>query len=375
MPDGTIPETGGLGDINQFIQMLTSLFGGGGSTVNSNSQSPEALNASMGLFATLLPELFSGDFSSESAQRDAMGQVELILKDLMENKLPLVAQAEGGAGAYSSTTSALLKNDLSARAAAEGAGRIATTKQQYATIRADKVGKLIQLIQAMAQANKVSNQNTRNNGALDSNTRRRNAALAAAAGALSRGSRNRDRNNPLRLPNPRQQNNDGTYGGVDTSRDDSNANDNGPTPGTGGSDLEGEGSGGQLGYDPNQDGGAYDTRGLGEDQDFTEVDSEGNPLGGDPFEVQGELGEPDGFGGLDDLGNVDFNFGDLDFSFLENIPEPDFGDLIDTGDLGDIGDGSDGGDLGDVGDVGDITDEGDTEFDSEDYDYGGDYED
>lgn len=184
MPDGTIATPNPAGDIQSWVNLLGSIFGTSGST-NSNTTSPEGLQAGTSLLPILMQMLTSSDFSPDAAERDSQPAVQLILKQLMESGIPQISGQEGSAGAYNSTTSALLKNDLAARGAAEGAALIAKNKATYGALRTGQANSLIGLINSIINANRQTQTNTTTPN-LASNTAARNAALAGLAAGAAR---------------------------------------------------------------------------------------------------------------------------------------------------------------------------------------------
>lgn len=184
MPDGTIATPNPAGDIQSWVNLLGSIFGTTGNT-NSNTTSPEGLAAGSSLLPILMQMLTSSDFSPEAAERDSQPAVQLILKQLMESGIPQISGQEGSAGAYNSTTSALLKNDLAARGAAEGASLIAKNKATYGALRTGQANSLIGLINSIINANRQT-QTTTTTPNVASNTAARNAALAGLAAGAAR---------------------------------------------------------------------------------------------------------------------------------------------------------------------------------------------
>lgn len=185
MPDAaTIPVPNTAGDLQSWINLFTSTFGATGNS-NSESTSPEGLQAAMGALPLILQMITSQDYSPEAADKDSGPAVQLILQHALENGIPGISGAEGSAGAYDSTTSALMKNDLSARAGAEGAALIAKNKATYGALRNGQTNSLIALINSIINANRrVTSSATTPN--LASNPAARRAALGALAAGAAR---------------------------------------------------------------------------------------------------------------------------------------------------------------------------------------------
>lgn len=178
--EGEIPESSLFGDLGDLIPLLNSLFGTEqNQSVTENS--PEGQAAAQQLMPILMQMLTSQDFSQEAAGRDAQGQVDMIIKQMLEGGIPNILNAENVSGGYAGTTAALLKNDLASRAAGEGANRIASVRNQYAGQRNAQSTLLIQLINAMTNANRVRNTSNNNQGLVQNSNAQRAAGLAALA--------------------------------------------------------------------------------------------------------------------------------------------------------------------------------------------------
>lgn len=192
MPDAAaIPVPNTAGDFQQWANFLGSIFGTTGNS-SSSETSPEGLNAAMSVWPMILQMVMSQDFSPQQAEKDSGPAVMQILRQAMESGIPMISGAENSAGGYNSTTSALMRNDLEARAAAEGAALIARNKATYGALRTGQANSLIALINAITNSNRVRNTTTTTPN-LASNPAARNAALgAAAAGGLA---------NALKKPN------------------------------------------------------------------------------------------------------------------------------------------------------------------------------
>jgi hypothetical protein len=166
-------------------------------TVTENS--PEGSAAAQQLMPILLQMLTSQDFSQEAAGRDAQGQVDMIIKQMMEGGIPNILNAENISGGYAGTTATLLKNDLASRAAGEGANRIATVRNQYAGQRNAQSTLMIQLINAMTNANRVRSTSTNNQGLVQNRNAQRAAGLAALLAMLN-GKKKPDKNTSGKKP-------------------------------------------------------------------------------------------------------------------------------------------------------------------------------
>lgn len=185
----TIPTTGGgLGNLQALANLLPALFGQNQST-STETVSPEGLDSSMQVIMMLMQELLQGDFSQGAADADSAKLMEGLFKQILEGNLPGINGAEAASGGYNSTTAALMRNDLRARMAAEGAKVNVQLKNQYANNRNAQVNSLIQAINAAIRARQVQNTNQNKQGALQTPAGKAAAAMGAAqkgAGMLSK---------------------------------------------------------------------------------------------------------------------------------------------------------------------------------------------
>lgn len=331
MPDGEIPSTGGIGDLNSLLELFKGIFGSGTNS-DTNQNSPTALAGIQTLLPMLLQNLTSGDFSRESAIKDSQGEVDDIIKQLKDSGIPLISQQQNNAGAYNSTTASLLANDLASRAAGQGALAQGKTIDAYARLQQNKVTQLIALINSAVGAER--NTITRNQTpGLKDNVAARNTALAGLlAGLLGKGNGkpssggakpngNSNKNPAARRPGDNSPTGAGTQ-----------ATDDNPTAGLPGAEGDTPGT---------SDGDAADRAAQDEQfpQDFTPLDA-----GGD-------------IGSLLDTSSVDFMSDIADNGGLPDLLDGSdllfFGDDGSTTDAFDPGNTTDGIDLGDPFDLGD----------------------
>ena len=359
MPDPSeIPENNGLGDISQLMTILNQLFGGGSST-EGNENSPEAM-ATAQMFLPLLTSMFtSGDFSPEAAVRDSQGEVQLMMKQLIEGGMPGIQGAEGVSGGYNSTTAQLLRNDLATRAAGQGAARVSQVKNQYAGTKNAQAMMMIQLINAMSNANRNRTNNTTTKGVADNANARRAAAAAAALAALkpSKGpAGTQSGKNPQKPIKPA--NLPGQQGGS-SNRDD--LNDQAARMGYGAGDKDDPNeilSNNGIGSESSDD--LAERSGVDQGSIADRVDESSDP-NYDPYDMMGDLGSlnPGGefdFTALDPFDPMDLSGFDLGGGNDNN--DDGGGDVYyelgpedyEGGDGSGGGDGGSGGDWGDPGD-------------------------
>lgn len=197
----TIPVPNTAGDLQQWLSLFTGLFGQNTNSTSTN-QSPEGLSAAMGILPMILNMVTAQDYSPGAAEKDSGPAVMLLLKQAMEQGMPAIAGAENSAGGYNSTTAALMRNDLSSRAAAEGAALIAKNKATYGALRTGQANSLISLINSIINASRVQTSST----STGASPAARNAALgAAAAGGLANALKKPNNNLPVISRKPQKQ--------------------------------------------------------------------------------------------------------------------------------------------------------------------------
>jgi hypothetical protein len=177
-----IPEENTLGDIQSLINMFGSVFGMTGNS-SSSSTSPEGLDAAQQFLPALLNMIMGQDYSPQAAERDSAPAVQLILQQALESGMPGISASENSAGAYNSTTAALLRNDLAARAAGEGAALTTKNKATYGALRTGQANSVISLINSIIGASRRSSTTTTTPNLASNPAARRAAALAAGAAA------------------------------------------------------------------------------------------------------------------------------------------------------------------------------------------------
>jgi hypothetical protein len=187
MPDlaGTIPVPNAAGDISNWLNVFGQAFGLTGNS-SSDSVSPEGLGAGMSVLPLILQMITAQDYSPDAAEKDSGPAVMLLLKQAMEQGMPGIANAENQAGGYDSTTAGLLRNDLSSRAAGEGAALIAKNKATYGALRNGQANSLIALINAITNASRRTTTSSTTPNLASSRAARAAALGALAAGALGK---------------------------------------------------------------------------------------------------------------------------------------------------------------------------------------------
>lgn len=326
---GRIPEGGT--DLDRILALIPGLFPG---STTDNTTSPAALDASSQLLPLLMQMFTSGDFSAQAADKDSAGAVSSIINGMLQSGLPGISSSESISGGYNSTTAQLLRNDLATRAAEAGAARKDSTRLAYAGQRNSQGGLIVQLINAMTNAQRLRQTST---SATGNQAAAGTAALLAALKALTGGKGSGGGQAPKPSPGA------GAGGSKPGAEQD--------TSGTGGS-----GSGGRESEeDARQNDPLYQSGGSGNNPNSPA----GDPFAEDPYEVDQFLG--DNSVTRDDSNNdpyqVDQSLSDGGlFDTGNGNPGDGFTDNFDFGDMGlgdfnfDLGDFSGGNnDFGDFG--------------------------
>ncbi len=116
-------------DLIQSLTGLVPVFSGGGTTTTNTSSLDEATKASLQQTAT-------GDqFSKDQAIADSQGAVDAVVRTILETNFPSLASAQRGSGVFNDTTTQLLLNDLTSRAAGQGAALQQQTVKNFADIQ------------------------------------------------------------------------------------------------------------------------------------------------------------------------------------------------------------------------------------------------
>lgn len=357
MPDdagGRIPEGGT--DLDRILALIPGLFPG---STTDNTNSPAALDASSQLLPLLMQMFTSGDFSVQAADKDSAGAVQSIINGMLQSGMPGISGSESISGGYNSTTAQLLRNDLATRAAEAGAARKDSTRLAYASQRNSQGGLIVQLINAMANAQRSRTTST---SATGNQAAAGTAALLAALKALTGGKGSGGGQAPK--PSP------GAGGGGSKPGAEPDTSGTGGS-GAGGRESEEDArqndplyqSGGGTGNNPNSPAGdpfaedPYEVDQFLGDNSVTRDDSNNDPYQIDQSRDDGGLFNNNGGGNPGDGFTDNFDFGDMglgDFNF-------DLGDFSGgNNDFGNFGDfGGDGGfdfsffdDFGGGGDTG-----------------------
>ena len=320
MAEGEIPNSGPFseyGGLPGIMTLLQGLFGGGSSS-QSDANSPEGLQAAMGLLGPLLGEFNNGDYSPAAADRDSEATVQQIIRQMSETGNPIIQGAEQSGGGYSSTTASLLRNDLASRIVQAGAAEKANTKTKYAAARQAQVSQVLSLIKIIADAHRTQAIQNQTQGLIDNTNARRAAAAAAAASALK----------GLTQKPQAGGNKPGKGGGGGGGKP--GKNDESPA----GKDYSNYESGRETEEDARSNDPDYKTGEL-TDANFPNDDVLGADLRGDNQESNNEL-NADPFDIFHNEGGNNEDFGDL-FGDLDSLGDVDLSN-IDLGDIGDIPD-------------------------------------
>jgi hypothetical protein len=164
---GTIDNSQPFGDITSIIDLIKQI---GGTQTDSSGSSETQIGGQANALLTqvlqrLLPGMDNGQFTPEAAVHDSQALVDQIMTAYKESTLPNIYQAERSGGGYNSTTAQLLANDAMAKAAAQGAAQVSTTKEKYAQITNQQQQQLVNVLLGLISGNKkTTNSNTSTSG-------------------------------------------------------------------------------------------------------------------------------------------------------------------------------------------------------------------
>lgn len=122
----------GISSILQAAPTLTQLFLGSGKTTGTNTTTKQGLDPAV--LKALTDSITSGAYSKDAAGKDAQGAIDANIRTIMEKYLPQIGQSQAGSGAYNSSTTKLLQDDLASRVAGEAAKLKLDTITKYADI-------------------------------------------------------------------------------------------------------------------------------------------------------------------------------------------------------------------------------------------------
>jgi hypothetical protein len=350
---GTIDPNQPFGDITSLVDLIKNISGTQSDTNGTTQTAPgDQANALLAqVLERILPGMDSGQYSPDAAVKDSQGLVDQIMQSYRESTLPNIYQAERSGGGYNSTTAQLLANDAMAKASAQGAAQVSSTKEKYAQITNQQQQQLVNVLLGLIAANKKSTTTQSTTAGKPAGSPLGNIGKALGAAAASNAAKKATAL-PKKTPDAQQ-------GKTDQGRNsDENAEANDEATGLGkdfqNSDLNAESNdeAGTISAEAFQN---SDANAEANDETPNFPDVGGNESGA--FDLGGttdfSTGDPNG-----DTGNMDDTFSTdtsgLDALFQDNA---DNSDTSDTSDSSDFGDNSDSYDFSDMSDF-DFGDEG-----------------
>lgn len=146
---GVVAGAGGGSGISSLVG---SVFGTAGNTsTNSTTNTQQLSDEDMQNLQNLIGTLGQNDaqFSAANAKTDAQGFADEALKQLTEQGLPQLLANQTTAGAYNTTSSKQLADDLTSRTAEQVSANTTNVITQYAQQRAQNDAVLAQLYQIL----------------------------------------------------------------------------------------------------------------------------------------------------------------------------------------------------------------------------------
>ena len=127
---------------------------------NENASSTQTLDPKIKAYLDSITN--NTDYSKEAAITDSQGAVQQTIKEALQMGAPAIANADKAAGGYNATTTALLGNDLTAKAAAAGQKTLLDTITSYAGAQAGDVNAAANAANATKISSSVDTKSAKN---------------------------------------------------------------------------------------------------------------------------------------------------------------------------------------------------------------------
>lgn len=138
MNNDKLPTDSGSALINNFATLSNILLPKTGKkTVTTSGSKATQQTLDDASIKALQKILTSGQYSKDAATSDSQAAIDTLMKRFLEKNMPNVVGANAQAGAYNSTTTKMLMDNLVAQATAEGAALQQKTIKDYADIVAN----------------------------------------------------------------------------------------------------------------------------------------------------------------------------------------------------------------------------------------------
>ncbi len=116
-----------------LVPMFTGKSGSQTTSTSGGKRTTQRLDDSV--IKQLQDTLTGGQFSKQAAVQDSQGAVAALVQQMLEQGAPQIAGAQIGSGTYNASTTKLLNDNLTAKAAAEGATLQQKSIAEYAAIQ------------------------------------------------------------------------------------------------------------------------------------------------------------------------------------------------------------------------------------------------